>query len=909
MSFLYPSFFLLVLPLIVVFLLFPPEGARQWFWRVGLSVLLLLALARVQIEGPLRPGQLVVVADRSASMPDGAEKHQLEMIQLLENSRPLNAPGLAIVTFAASAAAEKLSNHPWEKQFLQRHQPDRSDLNTALDTALQLIPGELAGRILLLTDGRWTDRNPREKFTEGAARGIPVDYRRLQRSSGNDFAITHIDHPRDSAPGEAIALQLELSAPQAARGELILFRQGKLWRQGRVELRPGSNRYRFQDQSAEPGILHYQAVLKMEETDACPENNRADFLVRVTGRRPILLFTRKTDSGLEKLLRDAHVPVDRRLPGEIEFTLDRLAGYAAVILENIPASHLGKTGQANLAALVESGSLGLLVTGGKSSFGLGGYYQSPLEKVLPVTMELRNDHRKGTVALAITLDRSGSMAASVGGHRMKMDLANLGTAEAIRMLGPRDEVAVFAVDSSSHRILSMMPADQAKKRLDEVLSIASMGGGIFVYNALEAASAELLKSKASTRHIILFADAADSEQPGKYRELLAQCAQSGITVSVIGLGTEKDSDAQLLIDIARRGGGEIYFSNDPDMLPQVFMQDTITIARTTFQEEPTKVKLNAASRILRGTGFAPAEFEIGGYNLCYLKPGATAPAVTADGNDAPVIAFTEAGNGRSGVFTGEVTGEYSGKFNTYTERGDLLLSLLQYLAHPDNDLPGDSLVEQSLVNGLHRITLHLNPDRESDPFRRTPEIIVLEPDATGLPRPVRYTMNYINPDTLRLELPLRGAAPSVSFIEFDRKKSHPLTPMRLPYSPEFFPEEADSRENLHDLAALSGGHERLELSGIWEDLKQQPRRYDPVLWLLSAAILWLLLMVADRRMDLFAWRFPRLKNTGTVRTKTPRARRTQTPEPETPPAPPEETPPEEESNVLEAMKSMKKWRK
>ncbi|MFN0084661.1 MAG: VWA domain-containing protein, partial [Blastocatellia bacterium] len=70
----------------------------------------------------------------------------------------------------------------------------------------------------------------------------------------------------------------------------------------------------------------------------------------------------------------------------------------------------------------------------------------------------------------------------------------------------------------------------------------------------------LLPAKAGTRHIILFADAADAEEPGQYQDLLRQCEQAGITVSVIGLGTPADVDAELLRDIAKRGNGRSFFT-------------------------------------------------------------------------------------------------------------------------------------------------------------------------------------------------------------------------------------------------------------------------------------------------------------------------------------------------------------
>ena len=76
-------------------------------------------------------------------------------------------------------------------------------------------------------------------------------------------------------------------------------------------------------------------------------------------------------------------------------------------------------------------------------------------------------------------------------------------------------------------------------------AIESMGGGIYIYVALEAAAQMMLKAKAGTKHIILFADAADSEEPGDYKELVDKCEKAGITVSVIGLGTDRDKDAEL----------------------------------------------------------------------------------------------------------------------------------------------------------------------------------------------------------------------------------------------------------------------------------------------------------------------------------------------------------------------------
>ena len=80
------------------------------------------------------------------------------------------------------------------------------------------------------------------------------------------------------------------------------------------------------------------------------------------------------------------------------------------------------------------------MAGGKQSFGSGGYFDSAIDPLLPVSMELKTEHRKLAVAMAIVMDRSGSMGASVGvgGKQVtKMQLANTGAARRSNCWGPR----------------------------------------------------------------------------------------------------------------------------------------------------------------------------------------------------------------------------------------------------------------------------------------------------------------------------------------------------------------------------------------------------------------------------------------------------------------------------------------
>ena len=94
--------------------------------------------------------------------------------------------------------------------------------------------------------------------------------------------------------------------------------------------------------------------------------------------------------------------------------------------------------------------------------------------------------------------------------------------------------------------------------------ITSGGGGIYIYVGLQAGLGTNCKnptpasgtcSCSPTRRI--------PSEPGDYRDARStRWSPQGATVSVIGLGTEADKDADLLKDIAARGKGRIFFNAD-----------------------------------------------------------------------------------------------------------------------------------------------------------------------------------------------------------------------------------------------------------------------------------------------------------------------------------------------------------
>ncbi|MEN6458269.1 MAG: VWA domain-containing protein [Thermoguttaceae bacterium] len=854
MTFTDPFWLVLAIPMAMAFWRWPLPSRLLTVLRCIASVSILLALCGFSIRLATRSGTVVLIADRSLSMPSNCELQQREAADLIHASMP-SGDRLAVVSFGERAAVEQSPQAGRFAGFSATVGREASQLADAIDTALSLLDRDESGRILLMSDGLWTGRDIASSAARAAAANVALDYRVVDRPKSGDLAIERIEGPDSARPGESFMLTAWISSPRAQAISYELHRGSAVIARGTRPVPSGVSRLLFRDTAPEHGVCEYLLRVDGEGLDPATENNRARFLVGILGDRPVLCVSATGVSGLPSLLRRGGLNVKSQAVGDCRWSLEELAGYAAVIVENTPASRIGRTGMDNLAAWVAKGGGGLILTGGRDSFGPGGYYKSSLDPVIPVSMELRREHRKLALAIVVALDRSGSMAMTVPGGRAKMDLANLATAEVIDLLSPMDQFGCVAVDSAAHEIVPLSAVTNKGEMRSRVLQIDSAGGGIFIYEALKNAARMLAPAEAGAKHIVLFADAADSEQPGDYKALVAKCVKAGITISVVGLGTERDSDAELLKDVARRGGGQCMFTNVAEELPRLFAQDTLVVARSAFLDTPVAVRPVAGLMVLtrQPLGDFPA---IGGYNLCYLRPTANLAVASKDEYTAPVVASWHVGLGRVLCYTGEVDGKHTGAIAKWKNVGEFFTSLARWTAGRQQSLGRGILATQELRNGVCRVELHLDPDRETTAFSSLPELTVLSarPGESAVSRKVR--MNWASADVLLAELPISGSETLLNTVSSPGIGQTTLAPVCLPYSPEYLPQTTGRGQNaLEQLASSTGGRERVNLSDIWRDLPRKSRGVSLASYLLIVAIVAFLLEVLQRRTALLSVRW------------------------------------------------------
>ncbi len=845
--------------------------------RVLLLLALLILLAGPRIEGRTSGRDLVLLVDRSRSMPAST----LDTLrELAEAARTRSEPGdrIGLVAFGREAVVEQAPSEAFRYVAPTGElDADATDLAEAMETALALIPPERQGSLLILSDGEVTGRDPSSAARHALRRGLRVDVAVQRRPGVFDLAVEEVSVPGEVALGEPFQACVWVRADRALDAPIRVQRGGVLLASGMRSFRAGLNCIRFRDRALMTGIATYDVQIDAPE-DRVPENDRARAAVRVTGPFRVLCVT--PDGRQDRLTRSlaaAGVSVDVVAPHSAPLGPNRLDGYRAVVLEDVPLEDLPRGADDVLATYVRDLGGGLLMTGGRASFGPGGYHQSAIESVLPVSMEIRQEQRKFFLAMAIALDRSGSMSMPVASGESKMDLANRGACAAVELLGRGDAVSVIAVDSAPHIVVPLVSLTDKPQVLSEIRKIESMGGGIYTYTALVAAAQELAKATQGTRHIVLFADAQDAEEPGDYKTFVPGLRAAGVTVSVIGLGSDTDVDADFLRDVAHLGGGRCFFAADAADLPRVFAQETIQVARSSIVEEATAVAQQPALvsvGALQGQGFP----RVGGYSIAYLKGAAQAGLVTRDDTAAPLLSFWQHGLGRSAAYLGIADGALSGEVGSWEGYADFFATVVRWTA--GTEAAGELFAD--FERRGHEGILSVEVPEGRDDLLAGLSARILDPG--GEAREVRL----VRVDDTRMEarIALRGEGLYRPVLETSDGRFLRLPAATLPYSPEFEPrtDPQEGEKLLQRLARIAEGRVDPPMGALMAGSRES-RGARSLAWLLAwLALALLLLEIAVRRLGLrvpteqvqTAWakrprmaRRPRVRTTKVAPTKPP----------------------------------------
>ncbi len=835
------------------FLLLPALAAAGFFWRplqlwrplrAACLAVAVLILADPHVRRQSDGLDLWVLVDQSDSAWEETQPRLQEWQTILETSKGVD-DRIFYVDFADEAVTRGALLRGGASATAYSGKRSATRLASAVSYALGQMPEGRSARLLALTDGQSTE--PLDGLVEKLlGKAAPLDIRLSPDRTAADFSVASLSLPRRVQLREGLLAEVVIRGNGTASVPLEILRDGQPIGLRTAEVVDGVARLRFTDRLSTPGAHRY-GVRILPEVDAIRGNNTAEQWIEVQGGPRIVLVTAYADAPLATVLRAQGFTV-QVIENLSEATVGVLSGAEAVILDNVPAYELDPGFVKALDFFVTAQGGGLAMIGGKTSFAAGGWFGSAVDPLLPVSMELKQEHRKLALAMAIVMDRSGSMSMTAPGtNQTKMALADEGAARAIELLGDNDRVVVIPVDSSAHPLSNdlVQVGPNRASLVAAARSVESTGGGIFCYTGLSVAWDMLQQTDVGQRHVILFADAMDAEEPGEYQQLLAEMTAAKCTVSVIGLGSDTDTDAALLTDIATRGGGRIFFNANAAELPALFEMETATIARSAFIAEPVAVKGTPGWAEIAAEPLAWLP-QVDGYNLSYLKPKASQAAVSGDEYAAPLVAFWRKGTGRVATVAFPLGGDFSSSARSWSGYGGLSQSLARWLMGPP--LPSGFGLKADVDGSRVKIDLFYDATDAT-----IAEQIAVDPPELAIARDAGGTATTVAWERLAPGHFTAGVdAADVAYLRGAIRlgeEAIPLGPLNVSTNPEWTFDRG-RRDQLSAVSIRSGGEPRVDLSDVWT--APRPASFGSIRrWLIPAL---LLLILVEALQTQTGWR-------------------------------------------------------
>ena len=665
---------LLTIPLVVALGMLSARARPRERSRIGTSTairslilaLLIFALGGLQWVSAGGPLTVVFLIDESASVSQQTQDASVAYVQkAIQSMGPDDRAAVVLFGERAIVARAVSADKDWHP-FGEHPAATASNIADAIQAGQALFTEGGARRLVLLSDGVETVGAATEQAKLAGASGVQLSVVPLGAQAKNDAAVDKILSPEELPAGQQFDVRVLVKSTSDRAATVELFDNEQPAGKQDAHLKPGDNSVTFSVKPTQQGFHVLKArVTSVDDTN--PRNNEASSFTIL--RRPpnVLIVAGSPADGapLKAALAASHVDARVVSPDGLPLHDEALAEYAAVVLANASAEALGIEGQQELQHFVRDLGHGLVMLGGDVSYGAGGYLRSPLEEVLPVSMDVRTSEQRASLAMTFVTDKSGSMGRCHCGAAQqfspsmrtefgvsKIEIAKQAISKAAAILNSSDQIGVVGFDDSAHWLVNMQQmATLGGGRLESQLQPVTAEGNTNLYAGLQAAVDELKQTDAKLKHIILLSDGWTKQ--GDFSTLLNEMDAQNITLSTVGAG---QGAADVLKQLADKGGGRYYPAEDVTSVPDVFLKETVRLVGSYYVEQPFKPLAARASPILNGLDTSSLP-RLLGYNGTTIKPNAELILKSPAGD--PILAQWQYGLGRSVAWTPDIKGRWA----------------------------------------------------------------------------------------------------------------------------------------------------------------------------------------------------------------------------------------------------------
>ena len=711
---------------------------------------------------------------------------------------------------------------------------DTTNIAQAIETAWSVFPSNANKRIVLISDGIETKGDAVHTGLRGKDFGIQIDTVPIFPSDEPEVMVQRIDAPAQVKQGAPFNLEVIIHSNHEDLAEVRLSKNKFEAAKKEVRLIEGENRVVFTETSEESGTFTYDVICRSTQ-DTRYDNNRAFGIVSVSGKPKILLIDENESQTryLSRVLEDAKIRVDVRNGLGVPNELADLQNYELVMFSDVPANRLNDKQMELIRTYIQDLGGGFMMLGSENSFGLGGYYKTPIEEVLPVRTDTEKKKENPSLAMVLVIDKSGSM----GG--IKIELAKEAARSTVELLGPRDKIGVIAFDGSPFWITEMHDASD-KAFISNQVGTITASGGTNLYPALQQAYFALTETTAKLKHVIVLSDGHST--PGDWYGIANSMHSERITISTVGIGS--GADMNMLGDLAKWGGGREYFTQDPYNVPQIFAKETVTASKSAIIDQPFIPQRIKPTQVLSGIDLDLAPFLLG---YVATQPRPTAEIFLVSDRGDPVMASWQYGLGKVVAFTSDAKARWASDWLEWPGYGKFWTQLVRdtmrktTLSNFQAEITKDKGIAHLAIDALSENGEFLN-ELDSD-------ISLIGPDL----KKKNLAISQTAPGKYELEFPTKEIGPY--FLNIMQKQAGNIVNTQVTGTVVSYPEEylvSNANEPLlTQLSSVSGG----KYSITAEDAFRPPE--NPVvlrihLWrpFLIAALLLLLIDIALRRIDM-----------------------------------------------------------
>ena len=788
--------------------------------RTIILTLIVLALTGLTLILPTNQTMIVLLADQSRSIDAAAAEHRDRFVEQSRQAIPADRLG-GILSFGTA---------------------ESTNIAAVLNPALAMIPPNYVPHLVVISDGNETHGNV---LTATVQSGAIVSTVPLPSSSDPEVQVADFKMPHHVRQGEPFYLEVVIQSNIETDGTITIYREHFQLRTETRRLQIGENVFRFRQTMDNQRQQEFTVTINARQ-DTIRDNNQLSGLVFADGRPRVLIIDSepRTLRELTSALREQEIAAEVRPPEGAPKTLEDLNNFEAVLLSDIPATAMSVSQMNLLRTYVSELGGGLVMLGSEQSFGLGGYFKTPIEEILPVYCDLQKEQEKPSLAIALVIDRSGSM----GGQ--KMELAKDAAKAAIELLTPQDFATVVAFDNEPYTIAPMQSTASTSAIMSAVSTIEA-AGGTNIYPAMVEAYEQLRRVPARLKHVILLTDGHSA--PGDFEGITRQFVRDQITVSTVGVG---EADNELLKIIADIGNGRHYSCDDPQAIPQIFAKETIAASKSAVQELPFVPVHITATTVLRQINLNAAPPLLG---YVVTKPKPTAQFILATETADPLLLWWRFGLGQTVAFTSDTKSRWGAEWIGWEDFGKFWAQVIRHSMR-QSPQQGSALEIDVKSDGI-RVTLDSMDDNARFVNEATGTVTVVRSDLPSEEWTQKWTLYQTAPGRYETNIPLTTipfaeAGQSVYHLQTELKHSDKtLENQSRSMMPRYSDELRIRPTNealLRQLAELTGGSYDIAAGDIarWQTGRTARQALPLWTWLLGIAAVLFVFDVFLRRVEM-----------------------------------------------------------